>query len=82
MERDNARLPGHELNRKIYQAHQQEYLGGMMRAIIGKPQSDETIEQLVNTGMKTAPDIGVAMLIADMFGVNRTPGTLSLRIFG
>lgn len=57
----------------IYQAHQQEYLGGMMRAIISKPQGDETIEQLVNTGMKTPPDIGVSMLIADMFGVNRTP---------
>jgi microsomal epoxide hydrolase len=57
----------------IYQAHQQEYLGGMMRAIISKPQSDGTIEQLVNTGMKTPADIGVAMLIADMFGTNRTP---------
>jgi non-heme chloroperoxidase len=56
----------------IYQAHQQEYLGGMMRAIISKPQGDGMIEQLVNTGMKTPPDIGVAMLIADMFGVNRT----------
>jgi microsomal epoxide hydrolase len=57
----------------VYQAHQREYLGGMMRAIISKPQSDGTIEQLVNIGMKTPPDVGVAMLIADMFGVNRTP---------
>jgi microsomal epoxide hydrolase len=57
----------------IYQAHQQEYLGGMMRAIISKPQSDDATEQLVKTGMKTPTDIGVAMLIADMFGVNRTP---------
>ena len=57
----------------VYQAHQQEYLGGMMRAIISKPQSDGAINQLVSTGMKTQPDIGVAMLIADMFGVNRTP---------
>src|SRR5215831_3641149 len=57
----------------IYQAHQQEYLGGMMRAIISKPQTDETIAKLVNTGMKTPPDIGVGMLVADMFGVNRTP---------
>ena len=57
----------------IYQAHQQEYLGGMMRAIISKPQGDGIIEQLVNTGIKTPPDVGVAMLIADMFGVNRTP---------
>ena len=57
----------------IYQAHQQEYLGGMMRAIISRPQTDETIAKLVNTGMKTPPDIGVGMLVADMFGVNRTP---------
>jgi pimeloyl-ACP methyl ester carboxylesterase len=57
----------------IYQAYQQEYLGGMMRAIISKPQSDGAIEKLVKTGMKTPTDIGVAMLIADMFGVNRTP---------
>jgi pimeloyl-ACP methyl ester carboxylesterase len=57
----------------IYQAHQKEYLGGMMRAIIGKPPSDSVIEQLVSTGMKTPADIGVGMLVADMFGVNRTP---------
>src|SRR2546430_2914003 len=57
----------------VYQAHQQEYLHGMMQAIISKPQSDGAIDQLVRTGMKTPSDIGVAMLIADMFGVNRTP---------
>jgi len=57
----------------IYQAHQQEYLGGMMRAIISKPPSDDAIKGLVSTGMKTPPDVGVGMLIADMFGVNRTP---------
>jgi non-heme chloroperoxidase len=57
----------------IYQAHQQEYLRGMMKAIISKPQSDGAIDQLVSSGMKTPPDIGVAMLVADMFGVNRTP---------
>jgi non-heme chloroperoxidase len=57
----------------VYQAHQQEYLAGMMRAIISKPQSDDAIKGLVNTGMKTPPDIGVGMLVADMFGVDRTP---------
>ena len=56
----------------VYQAHQREYLGGMMRAIISKPPSDGAIEELVSTGMKTPADIGVAMLVADMFGVNRT----------
>jgi non-heme chloroperoxidase len=57
----------------VYQAHQKEYLAGMMRAIISKPQSDVVIERLVSTGMKTPSDIGVGMLVADMFGVNRTP---------
>jgi non-heme chloroperoxidase len=57
----------------IYQAHQREYLAGMMHAIISKPQGDAIIEQLVGTGMKTPPDVGVGMLVADMFGVNRTP---------
>jgi non-heme chloroperoxidase len=56
----------------VYQAHQREYLSGMMRAIISKPQSDGAIERLVSTGMKTPPDVGVGMLVADMFGVNRT----------
>jgi microsomal epoxide hydrolase len=56
----------------VYQAHQQEYLAGMMRAIISKPPSSEAIAQLVNVGMKTPPDVGVGMLVADMFGVNRT----------
>jgi pimeloyl-ACP methyl ester carboxylesterase len=57
----------------VYQAHQKEYLAGMMQAIISKPQSDGVIERLVSTGMKTPSDIGVGMLVADMFGVNRTP---------
>src|SRR5215471_7207344 len=57
----------------IYQEHQREYLAGMMHAIINKPQSDGMIERLVGTGMKTPPDVGVGMLVADMFGANRTP---------
>jgi len=57
----------------IYQEHQREYLAGMMHAIINKPQSDGMIELLVSTGMKTPPDVGVGMLVADMFGANRTP---------
>jgi pimeloyl-ACP methyl ester carboxylesterase len=57
----------------VYQAHQQEYLAGMMRAIISRPQTDDAIKGLVSTGMKTPPDVGVGMLVADMFGVNRTP---------
>lgn len=56
----------------VYQAHQREYLDGMMRAIISKLPSEAAIEGLVSTGMKTPTDTGVGMLVADMFGVNRT----------
>jgi pimeloyl-ACP methyl ester carboxylesterase len=56
----------------LYQAHQPDYLRGMMGAIIGKPQPEETIDELVATGMKTPSSIGTGMLVADLFGVNRT----------
>ncbi len=56
----------------LYQAHQPEYLRGMMEAIISKPQPPGATDRLVATGLKTPPTIGVAMLVADFFGVNRT----------
>jgi pimeloyl-ACP methyl ester carboxylesterase len=56
----------------VYQAHQEEYLHGMMSAIISKPQPESAIGGFVATGMKTPPSIGVAMLVADLFAVNRT----------
>ena len=56
----------------VYQAHQKEYLEGMMHAIISQPQGARAMDQLISTGMKTLPDVGVGMLVADMFGVNRT----------
>src|SRR5438093_8819176 len=56
----------------LYQAHQPDYLRGMMGAIITKPQPEGTIDRLVATGMKTPPSIGTGMLVADLFGLNRT----------
>src|SRR5207249_10571384 len=56
----------------VYQARQEEYLRGMMGAIISKPQPEGAIDQFVATGMKTPPSTGVAMLVADLFGANRT----------
>ena len=43
-----------------------------MSAIISKPQPEGAIDGLVATGMKTPPSIGTGMLVADLFGVNRT----------
>jgi pimeloyl-ACP methyl ester carboxylesterase len=56
----------------LYQAHQPDYLRGMMSAIITRPQPEGTIDRLIATGMKTPPSIGTGMLVADLFGVNRT----------
>jgi pimeloyl-ACP methyl ester carboxylesterase len=56
----------------VYQAHQEEYLRGMMGAIISKPQPEGAIVRFVATGMKTPATIGIGMLVADLFGANRT----------
>jgi microsomal epoxide hydrolase len=55
----------------VYESHQREYLEGMWSAIASKPQPSAFLERLVATGMKTPSSIGTAMLVADMFGVNR-----------
>jgi pimeloyl-ACP methyl ester carboxylesterase len=57
----------------IYQEHQQEYLHGMWQAIASKPLPTAERDRLIATGMKTPPSIGIAQLVADMFGVNRMP---------
>lgn len=57
----------------IYADHQEPYLRGMFGAIIGKAQPPGFIDKAVATGMKTPPSIGIAMLVADLFGADRTP---------
>ncbi len=57
----------------IYQSAQEDYLRGMFGFIISKPQPSGLVDQAVATGMKTPPSIGIAMLVADMFGIDRTP---------
>src|SRR5436189_5815875 len=58
----------------VYQAHQKEYLGGMMRAIISNPGGDEAIGRLVETGRTTPDDIRVAMRIAARGGSTLSAG--------
>jgi microsomal epoxide hydrolase len=57
----------------IYVSDQEAYLRGMFGAIISKPQPPGVIDRAVATAMKTPPSIGIAMLVADMFGIDRTP---------
>lgn len=63
----------------LYVAHQPEYLKGMMQAIITRPQEPGVIEALVATGLRTPPSIGVAQLIADLYGADRSGALAGLR---
>jgi microsomal epoxide hydrolase len=55
-----------------YVTDQRAYLRGMFGAIISKPQPAGTIESAIATAMKTPTSVGIAMLVADMFGTDRT----------
>jgi non-heme chloroperoxidase len=48
------------------------YLRGMLRAVIQRPLSDAELGRLVAEAMQTPPAIGTAMLVADLFGADRT----------
>jgi non-heme chloroperoxidase len=56
-----------------YQRYPREYLRGMLNAIIRSPQGREHIDEYVEAGLRTPPDLGVGMLLADFITVDRTP---------
>lgn len=55
----------------IYLGSQRDYLRGMFGAIISKPQPPGFVDRAIETGMKTPPSIGMSMLVADLFTVDR-----------
>jgi pimeloyl-ACP methyl ester carboxylesterase len=57
----------------LYADDPSSYTRGMMRAIIKRPLPPEERDALVAEALKTPTAIGEAMLIADLFGVDRTP---------
>jgi non-heme chloroperoxidase len=57
----------------IYAAHPKEYSEGMLQAIIKSKLPRPEMDALVQQAMKTPTDTGVAMLVLDIFGVDRRP---------
>jgi len=57
----------------IYVEHPREYLQGMLQAIIRSPAGRERIPELVETGLRTPTDLGVAMLLMDFIAYDRRP---------
>lgn len=57
----------------VYQQHPREYLQGMMQAIIRTPEARRRIDEYVETGLRTPPDLGIGMLLMDFIAVDRRP---------
>lgn len=64
----------------LYQARQEDYLRGMFGFIISKPLSKDAIERLVATGLKTPSTLGAAMLVADLYGEDRSDALRSVDV--
>lgn len=54
-----------------YLSDQEAYLRGMFGAIISKPQPPGAVDRAIAVAMKTPPSVGMAMLVADMFTLDR-----------
>jgi microsomal epoxide hydrolase len=56
----------------IYTRAPRLYAEGMMKAIFRKPASSEVLTARVEAAMKTPSSIGAAMLVADLYGADRS----------
>jgi microsomal epoxide hydrolase len=58
---------------RIYVEHPKEYANGMLHSIILHPPGEERMTELASELLKTPTAIGVAMLVADLYGEDLTP---------
>lgn len=56
-----------------YAKSPEDYSRGMVRSIFVQPHPDLNMDNIVQSTMQTPPDIGVAMLVQDIFGADRRP---------
>jgi non-heme chloroperoxidase len=57
----------------LYSRHPRADSRGMMHAIISVPTAPSTIRQLVSESLRTPTDVGISMLVQDLFTVDRRP---------
>ncbi len=57
----------------LYARYPREYLRGMMGAIIQSPAGRARVEEFVELGLRTPPDIGMGMLMTDFILIDRRP---------
>jgi microsomal epoxide hydrolase len=56
-----------------YSSQPRTYVDGLMHAIISAPTSPQVFAQLDDEAMKTPSDVGISMLVQDMFTTDRRP---------
>jgi non-heme chloroperoxidase len=61
-----------------YEGQPEDYSRGMVRSLFAQPHPDLDIERIVRSTMRTPPDIGIAMLVMDIFGADRRPPLAAL----
>lgn len=61
-----------------YAKSPEDYSRGMVRSIFVQPHPDLDMNKIVQSTMQTPPDIGVAMLVQDIFGADRRPALRAL----
>jgi len=55
----------------VYIAHPAEYSEGMVRSIFVRPHPELDVQKIVDIARSTPPQTGMAMLVADLFSVDR-----------
>jgi non-heme chloroperoxidase len=56
-----------------YDSHPREYREAVVRSIFRKPHPDLDMQHVIDESGKTPPSIGMAMLVMDIFGMDRRP---------
>jgi non-heme chloroperoxidase len=62
----------------IYAAHPAEYSERMVKSLFKKPHPELDMARIVRYTMQTPTDTGIAMLVSDIFGVDRRPPLMKL----
>lgn len=54
-----------------YTSHPKEFSAGMVQSLFKKPHPDLDMQQIVKSTLETPTETGIAMLVSDVFGVDR-----------
>ena len=57
----------------VYSTHPAEYSEGLVKSLFKKPHPELDMAQVVKSALQTPTDTGIAMLVSDIFGVDRRP---------